>query len=130
MGAWGYGYKDNDNYYNEAAEFTEPLIKALTEYGKTSTRHEFHIRLLWTVNLLKSTEEAVVLSDWSVTALQVAVSVLRSTLPDDAKDWREPDEYIRIVTDELTGVEEWLDSLTEPTLADRLGAIVGSIGDL
>ena len=130
MGAWGYGYKDNDNYYNEAAEFTEPLIEALTEYGKTSTRHEFRIRLLWTVNLLKSTEEAVVLSDWSVTALQVAVSVLRSTLPDDAKDWREPDEYIRIVTDELTGVEEWLDSLTEPTLADRLGAIVGSIGDL
>lgn len=128
MGAWGYGYKDNDTYYNEAATYVEPLITALAESAEDSTRDDYRIRLLWTVNLLKNAEEEIRLPDWCVGMLRTSVEILRGRLTEESENWRDPDEYLTVVGAELQGVEDWLNTLREPAfLEDRAAALFQAI---
>ena len=130
MGAWGYGYKENDNYYNEAESFVEPLIDVLVKQVETGQcdLSDFRARLMWTVNTLKATKEDVVLSDYSLEVLYVSIKGVRENSIELADSWVEPAEYLKTVEAELASVEEWLSTFKKlDFLEDRIGAIAEAI---
>jgi hypothetical protein len=130
MGAWGYGYQANDNYYNEAASFVEPLLNELVARVETASFEDFRIRFMWTTSVLRTSEESISLSDWGLEILKTAVKIIRDESEEQSKCWSEPSEYLRVVEKELSEVENWLDGFTETGfLEDRLDAIISTIGE-
>lgn len=106
VGAWGYGYRDNDNYYNEADSFAEPLMAALeARLSEGSSLGDLRAHLMWTVNVLRTTDEEVSLSRDSLDVLREAVRVVRARAGVDAHNWRESEEYLTTVSAELASVE-------------------------
>jgi hypothetical protein len=121
MGAWGYGYRDNDNYYNAVGDFVEPLFDALRadiEHGVDL--QDLRARILWTTNVLRATDEEVQLSPQNIEGLRICIEYIRKS----AVDFASP-EYLEAVESELSGIEGWLDSFKPMGfLEDRMGAIV------
>ena len=127
MGVWGYGYQDNDNYYNGVGGFVEPLIVALRsaiEYGREDDLEDIRARLMWTAQVLRATDEYVPLSEDHLRIFRVVVTYVREAAVENAESWRKPDEYLRYVEAELQSVERWLGTFEEQGfLEDRMGAI-------
>lgn len=147
MGAWGYGYKDNDDYYNEASEFVHPLIEALEtkrkiEYSKlfnadgTKTGLDyapeiafgaFRSQLMWTFKVLSATEENVSFSEEDFKTLSDSVALVREAIELDSTDARDTEKFVAVLTEEMDEVQKWLDGFGHPGfLDDRLGAILDS----
>lgn len=122
MGAWGYNYTDNDYYFDMVGEWVDPLISALaTELDKDSIYIDnFRAQLLWTVNLLKNTEE-IQLSEWHLEVFKVSIEILRDSVEENSKQWSKPKKYLKTVEAELSSIEEWLDSFEQlGLLEDRM----------
>lgn len=126
MGAWGYGYRDNDNYYNEVGGFVDTVIEALAEYVETCYGpQDFRARLMWTVNTLQATDEDVPLSESSMEILRLSIEQVREDIA-----LFEDEEFLKMVEKELQPVEKWLDGFKEMgMLEDRMGAIVEAIAE-
>ena len=140
MGAWGTGYKDCDNYYNEAPEFVKPLTdalkveqeKALDGIAKYNDYHglmgDFRARLMWTANILRSTTEQVSITSESFDVLVKSVDLIRESAPKASEGWRDPSQFLATITTEMDSVQEWLEEFTPSAfLSDRIGALTEAI---
>lgn len=109
MGAWGYGYQDNDDYHNNVADFSEPLMDALANVSIRDdvNLEDFRSRLMWTVKLFQSYEEFV-LSDYAITVFRECIRVVRAVARGNSKWWSEPELYFQTVEEEMKSIEEWL----------------------
>lgn len=131
MGAWGYGYKKNDNYFNEAGRYVTPLVKELVAdmMGEHDVQ-DLRARLMWTVNVLKGTKEEVVLSATEVEVFHDAVHMVAEEAIAGSGSWREPKAYLAAVEAELESVEEWLETLQDTgALGNRLGSLLAAIDE-
>lgn len=126
MGAWGYGYRDNDNYYNEAGKFVAPLVEWLrAELSGEHDTEDLRARLMWTAGVLSGSDEIVSLSRDELVVFRDAVHRVREEATENAGSWVNPEEYLSTVERELDVVEEWLRGFKETGfLEDRLGAIL------
>lgn len=146
MGAWGYGYKDNDDYYNDGVDFVQPLIADLesklkdkhkevfnpdgtkieSEYGYDIVFSLFRSQLVWTSKILSTTDEIVSLTDANIKVIQDSINLIREVLPADSIDARDADKCIQVVTAEMDEVQNWIDGFTKTGgfPGDRIGAIL------
>lgn len=145
MGAWGYGYADNDDYYNEASDFVHPLIEALeakrkVEFSKLYNQDgsrtgldyapeiafgAFRSQLMWTYKVLSATEENISFSDEDFKTLIDSAALVRESMELDAKDARDAEKFMTVLTAEMDEVQKWLESFeVSGFLGDRLGAIL------
>jgi hypothetical protein len=128
MGAWGYGYRDNDNYFNMAGDFVTPLIDGLAGMSAKDDTQDLRVRLMWTANVLRHTDEEVYLSTQEVAVLRDVIGLVREKATLEVESWREPDEYLATVEEELQGVEHWLGNFRETVfLEDRIGPLLAAI---
>lgn len=130
MGAWGYGYRDNDNYYNEVFGYVDPIVDGLFEYVNAyDSLEDVRARLMWTFNVLSKTEEEVPLTGMQLEKFRAVVSHVRIVSHRNAGGWRDDNEYLVTVEKELAQVEEWLDSFTKSLgfLEDRAGALLEAV---
>lgn len=125
MGAWGYGYRDNDDYYNGMTEFVQPLIEALAEGVEwMDDIQEYRARFMWTVNLLMGSAEEISLSDEAMRILRSGIDVMRYRYAEDGFDTG----FVEAVESEVAGVSKWLDGFEQVGfLEDRLGPLMEAV---
>lgn len=129
MGAWGYGYADNDDYYNEVGDYVDELVGSLAEYIEVcyGPQH-FRARFMWTVKTLMATEESVPLSKFSMEILRLSIDQVREDAKLNAEAWSSAEEFLETVEAELRVIEEWLDGFKEMGfLEDRIGALAEAV---
>lgn len=145
MGAWGYTYKSNDDYYNEMSSYIKPLILSLKKglvQAKTgnfsdssgSGGYELHIstlafrgQLMWTFKMIQSNSDNT-LSDEAMKVFTESIKQVREQSEVSAPDWSEPEEFLRTVEAEMKEIEDWLAEFSPSGfLTDRIGAITDAI---
>lgn len=145
MGAWGYGYKENDEYHNEGPTIVEAGIDVMHEtfenfrVGKYSDGSgapdtdltPIHIAnygrplFMATIDMMKGPGfDGFDLE--SIEKMRRALSDLEThALSDDmVESYQDSERYRMVVTGELTSAREYLDQFEESSfLADRIGSI-------
>lgn len=120
MGAWGYSYDQNDDYYNEGNFILEAALDKLHEL-MTNYRHGLYILgtkvsddgpdwesiskigRSYVITTVKALEGSTVSSydGQKLDNLQDAANLVRESIEHCADDWSDPEEFRKVVNEEM-----------------------------